>query len=80
MPRISVLAQKSRRLSWTLTCVGASSPVVSLELATAAPTADFNVAPNCRGQILQLAGRAGDLPQQVDVTISALSLTGGTAK
>jgi len=70
----------ARSLSWMLTCVGASIPVVSLELADRAPTADFDVAPNCPGQSLQLAGKAADLPQQVDVTISGFALTSGGAK
>jgi len=70
----------ARALSWTLTCVGASSSIISVELANAAPTADFNVPTNCPGQRLELAARTADLPQQVDVTISGFSLTGGAVR
>jgi hypothetical protein len=65
---------RGRALSWMLICGGSPAPLLSLPLASASLSASFDVPANCAGQTLALTGRALDLPQQADVTISELSL------
>jgi hypothetical protein len=68
----------ARSLSWTVACAGGKEALLALSLADAKRAAQgvsFVVPDGCQAQYLQLAGKAPDLPQQVDVTVSGLSLS-----
>lgn len=75
-------AARARSLNWSVWCDKASEAVGSVTLDAAAQHGwQFSVPAGCRAQWLKLSGVSGDLPQQVDATISALKLerTGGGA-
>jgi hypothetical protein len=68
-------ASRARSLNWSVWCDKAAGAIASVTLdAAASQGLHFKVSPDCRAQWLKLSGAAGDLPQQVDVTISALKL------
>jgi hypothetical protein len=76
--RVAGNPAQARSLSWSVTCVGSKAQLISLGLGDrnrAAQGGTFDVPADCGGQYLALAGSAPDLPQQVDVTVSRLSLT-----
>jgi hypothetical protein len=63
-------------LRWTLTCAGAASPTAEARLDSLGSRPwTFQVPPGCTAQWLDLIGSSSDIPQQVDVTISDLSLS-----
>ena len=63
-------------LSWVVQCTTASAPLGSMRVAeTARHGFVFEVPSGCPAAWLQLTGNAADLPQQTDVTMSALRLT-----
>jgi hypothetical protein len=67
-------------LRWAVSCLPAKKELLTLSLGAAAssqPAGDFVVPEGCKGQRIELAGASGDLPKQADITISALSLSGG---
>jgi SnoaL-like domain len=67
-------------IRWSITCDKASEPFASAGLVEAASRGwTFQVPASCRAQWLQLSGQSGDVAQQSDVTIAALSLTRGGA-
>jgi hypothetical protein len=62
-------------LHWVLTCVPAKTAVLDFDLARAAGGAvEFTVPQSCPAQSFELVGRTQDVPQQADVTISALRM------
>lgn len=67
-------------LAWTITCLPARTVVFSLDLAAAAATGgkghlvDIPDA-DCAAQVFELRGKAPDVPQTVDLSLNALSLT-----
>ena len=64
----------AQSLTWTVNCALSGSTLLSLPLGRPILSGVFAVPKNCGGQYIQLDGRAPDLPQQADITISALSL------
>jgi hypothetical protein len=59
-----------------LTCAGAASPTAEARLDSLGSRPwTFQVPPGCTAQWLDLIGSSSDIPQQVDVTISDLSLS-----
>ena len=63
-------------LRWSIRCDKASEPFASIGLDEAARRPwTFNVPVNCPAQWLELSGRSGDIAQQSEVTIAALSLS-----
>jgi tetratricopeptide (TPR) repeat protein len=67
---------RARTLDWSLWCDKATAPLGSATLdAVAAHGWQVTVPADCRAQWLKLSGSSNDLPQQSDVTISALKLT-----
>jgi hypothetical protein len=68
-------AARARILNWSVWCAKADAPVGSISLdAAAAHGWRFTVPSGCPAQWLRLSGASGDLPQQVDATVSALKL------
>lgn len=67
-------------LRWIVRCLPGATEALALPLgdkANANAAADFTVGQECTAQRLDLVGVAGELPKQVEVTISELDLTGG---
>ena len=63
------------KLAWTLTCLGSTSPLLTLPLqgidaSPRAVSASFRVAPGCKGQWLRLAGVAGEFGTTQSLLIS----------
>lgn len=67
-------AARARSLNWSIWCDKAAEPISSVTIDAAARGWQFTVPQGCRGQWLRLSGAAGELPQQVDVTIAGLKL------
>ena len=68
-------SSQAQALNWSVTCAGAPIPIASAPLNVAASRGLlFDVAADCRAQLLQLSGVSADLPQQSDVTITDLKL------
>ena len=68
-------AAHARSLNWSIWCDKAAEAIGSVTLDAAAQRGwRFSVPSGCRAQWLKLSGVAGELPQQVDATISALKL------
>lgn len=65
---------RSRTLNWSLWCDKASSPISSVTLDAAANGWRVGVPAGCPAQWLKLSGSAGDISQEIDVTIGALKL------
>lgn len=62
-------------MRWTLTCANAPAPFTSAGLDALARGAwTFDVPAGCGAQRLDLVGTSADIPQQVDLTLSGLSL------
>ena len=67
---------RAESLRWILICAVTNDPITSVPLDQAISRGwRFDVPANCPAQRLELGGTASDLPQQVDVTIQAVSLT-----
>jgi hypothetical protein len=63
-------------LIWSLTCAGEDRPFSTLGLGTAGRREwKFGVSGGCPAQRLTLAGSSSDIPRQIDVTISELTLS-----
>ena len=68
-------ASQPQALSWAVTCVGSQTALDRAALNVAATNGlVFDVPANCPAQYVDLAGTSADLPQQSDVTITALRL------
>lgn len=70
-------AAPGESLKWTVLCANSGQAVVTLPLndaKRAAQGAVFDLPTECGGQILRLLGSAPEIPQQIDVTISGLTL------
>ena len=62
-------------LRWSVICTGSGPTLLSLPLGVQRRAAvPFEVPADCRAQHLQLIGSAPELPQQVEVTVSGLTL------
>ena len=64
-------------LKWTVACARSGQNLLTLPLSDAkraAAGATFDVPPDCGAQNLQLTGSAPELPQEVEATVSGLSL------
>jgi hypothetical protein len=65
----------ARSLNWSVWCDKAAEALGSVTLDAAAQKGwQFSVPGGCRAQWVKLSGVSGDLPQQVDATVSALKL------
>lgn len=67
----------ARPLTWTVTCARAKEPLLAFSLTDAKRAAQglsFEVPQGCEAQYLELTGKAPDLPQQIDATVSGLTL------
>ena len=65
----------ARLLNWSIWCDKANAPIASIGLdAAGAHDWRFTVPKACPAQWLKLSGASGDLPQQVDVTLSEFRL------
>ena len=65
-------------LKWTVTCAGSGQALLQLPLSDsrrAAQGAEFDVPAGCGAQNLLLTGSAPEIPQQVEATISGLTLS-----
>jgi tetratricopeptide (TPR) repeat protein len=68
-------AARARILNWSVWCDKGDAPVASVSIdAAAARGWQFTIPSGCAAQWLRLSGASGDLPQQVDVTVSGLKL------
>jgi hypothetical protein len=63
-----------RSVTLAVSCLPANAALLAVPLATSIAGGSFEVPAGCTAQTLRIAGSASDLPQQADVTISALSL------
>lgn len=72
--RVAGEAAQARALRWKISCAGSNASLLELSVADAKRGSTFEVPAGCGAQNLELAGEAPDLPQQVDVTISGLTL------
>lgn len=78
--RLQPGATHPEALNWTMRCARGNQELARVALDQAsAHGVNFQVPGNCGAQWLELNGSAPDLPQQSDVSISALSLTHGGA-
>jgi hypothetical protein len=69
-------SSRARALTWALWCDKAAQPLASVTLDNAAAHGwQFQVPSGCAAQWLKLSGVSPDVPQQVDVSISGLSLS-----
>jgi hypothetical protein len=66
---------RAHALTWALWCDKATEPLVSVTLDVAAARGwEFQVPAGCQAQWLKLSGVSTDMPQQVDVSITGLTL------
>ena len=66
---------RAHALTWAIWCDKAAQPLSSVTLDNAAAHGwQFQVPPGCAAQWLKLSGIAGEMPQQVDVSISTFQL------
>lgn len=68
-------------LRWSLTCLPAKTALLDLPLGAAAssvPAAEFSVDPTCDAQTLELRGSAGETVREADITVSGLTVSGGS--
>ena len=71
---------RAHALTWALWCDKAPQPLASITLEAAAARGwQFQVPAGCQAQWLKLSGVSGDVPQQVDISMSALTLVKGAA-
>lgn len=74
--RVSGDPARVAALYWSVTCANAQAPIAKVSLAIAARQAwTFAVPATCPAQWFDLAGVAGDMAQQVDLTISDLRMS-----
>jgi hypothetical protein len=64
----------AKTLNWSIWCDKSSAPIASVTLDAAARGWNFAVPSGCPAQWIKLSGSSADIPQQVDVTISAFEL------
>jgi hypothetical protein len=63
-------------LRWSVRCDKVQEPIASVDVGQAASSGwSFRIPPNCPAQWLELSGRAGDVAQQSDATITGFGLT-----
>lgn len=68
-------SSRARILNWSIWCDRADAPIASVTVDAASARAwQFTVPADCPAQWLRLSGASGDLPQQVDATVSGLKL------
>lgn len=68
-------SSRGRVLNWSIWCDRADAPIASVTLdAAAARGWQFTVPAGCPAQWLRLSGASGELPQQVDATLTGLKL------
>ena len=74
--QVSGASASTKSLSWTISCLPGSNPIASIALdRSGAVAAPITVpAGGCPAQRLELAGRAPEIPEQAEVTISRLQL------
>jgi hypothetical protein len=66
---------RARQLNWSVWCDKAEAPIASARLDVAAARGwIFRIPAACPAQWLKLSGVSGEMPQQVDATISSLQL------
>lgn len=66
---------RAHGLTWAIWCDKAAQPLSSITLDVAAARAwQFQVPAGCQAQWLKLSGVSADMPQQVDISISGLTL------
>lgn len=71
---------RAHSLTWAIWCDKAPQPLASVTLDVAAAHAwQFQVPANCQAQWLKLSGVSTDMSQQVDVSISGLTLSRASA-
>ena len=73
--RVSGDLAHGRSLTVAVSCARDNARLLTVPLAAATAGGSFDVPASCPAQNLTIAGSAADLPQQADVTVSALSLT-----
>jgi len=67
---------RAHALTWAVWCDKAPQPLASVTLDVAAARGwQFQVPAGCQAQWLKLSGVSGAMPQQVDISITALTLT-----
>ena len=66
---------RARALSWSVRCEKSQTPFATVPLDAASRGWTIRVPQGCGAQWLELSGSSTDIPQQSDVTISALRLT-----
>ncbi|WP_028970437.1 tetratricopeptide repeat protein [Sphingomonas sp. URHD0057] len=73
--RIAGGGSQAASLRWSLVCASAQGPLASARLDTlVARPLIFEVPAGCAAQKLELSGSSSDIPRQVEVTISDLTL------
>ena len=71
---------RAHALTWSLWCDKAAQPLSSITLDTAAARGwQFQVPAGCAAQWLKLSGTSADMPQQVDISVTGLTLAKATA-
>jgi hypothetical protein len=71
---------RAHALTWAIWCDKAAQPIASVTLDVVASRGwQFQVPTGCPAQWLKLSGVAADVPQQVDVSISGLTLSRGSS-
>jgi hypothetical protein len=67
---------RAHSLTWALWCDKAAQPLASVTLDVAAARGwQFQVPAGCQAQWLKLSGVSADMPQQIDLSITGLTLT-----
>lgn len=78
--RVAGAPPAAKSLSWVVRCMAPSREIASIGLAAAKDgelAADFTIPPQgCVAQQLELTGTAPELPEQADLTIADLTLSG----
>lgn len=77
---MTVTGNPGGMLRWVLGCLPANREIAAFALgdtARAAPAGAFTIGRDCPAQSLELRGVAGEMVKEADLTISALTLTGG---
>lgn len=81
--RVNGAQFSAKALSWIVRCTSSSREIANISFDIIKPGAlavDFDVPPHgCSVQSLELQGKAPELPEQVDLTISDLSIARRTA-
>jgi hypothetical protein len=75
---VSGSSERAGALRWELTCTASTTVIDSFALDASPRRAwEFVIPSNCPAQQIELVGRAGDLPQQVELTIPRITLSPG---